>query len=120
MIKNRKPQRHKEQKEFYCFKFFVSFVSLWFSSPAKKRKPQRHRGHKEIFMNGKKLIVMGFCFIFSFFLVQPSLYGQEDQVKMARAYVQQAVSAYKEKNYASYLENLKKAHSLRPDHPTIS
>src|SRR5438552_16786358 len=27
---DKKPQRHKEHKEFYCFKFFVLFVSLWF------------------------------------------------------------------------------------------
>ena len=36
----------------------------------------------------------------------------------ARYYQQQAVKAYKEKNYAGYLENMKQAVRLRPDQPT--
>jgi ketosteroid isomerase-like protein/sugar lactone lactonase YvrE len=59
------------------------------------------------------------CFVLFLLLTGSVLYAQEDPIKAARSYMQQAISAYKEKNYASYLDNLKKAHSLRPDHPTI-
>jgi ketosteroid isomerase-like protein len=59
------------------------------------------------------------CLVLFLLLGSSILYGQEDPIKAARSYMQQAISAYKEKNYASYLENLQKAHSLRPDHPTI-
>lgn len=44
------------------------------------------------------------------------LSAQDKQPKDARYYVQQAVKAYKEKDYASFLENMKVAVSLRPTH----
>jgi hypothetical protein len=48
----------------------------------------------------------------------PASRGQ-DELKQARAYVQQATAAYRAKDFAAYLENLKRALALRPDHPTI-
>jgi sugar lactone lactonase YvrE len=40
-------------------------------------------------------------------------------VKDARYYTQEAVKAYRAKDYSGYLENIKHAQVLRPDHPTI-
>lgn len=47
---------------------------------------------------------------------QVALVAQVKQSKDARHYVQQAVKAYKEKDYASFLENMKMAVDLRPAH----
>lgn len=46
-------------------------------------------------------------------------FAQNGAKKDARYYEQQAVSAYREKNYSAYLENMKQASALRPDHPRI-
>ncbi|HEV2913972.1 MAG TPA: hypothetical protein VGX92_11890 [Pyrinomonadaceae bacterium] len=47
--------------------------------------------------------------------------GEEEAArpKDARYYSDQAVKAYKEKNYAAYLENMKMALELRPNHPRL-
>lgn len=47
-----------------------------------------------------------------------ALMAQDKQLKDARHYIQQAVKAYKEKDYAGFLENMKMAVSLRPTHQT--
>lgn len=49
---------------------------------------------------------------------QNLLRGQETQ-KDVRYYSQQAMKAYKEKNYAQYLENMRLAAGLRPGNPTL-
>ena len=49
---------------------------------------------------------------------QTLLSAQEKRSKDARHYAQQAVRAYKEKDYQSFLENMKRAASLRPTHQT--
>ena len=50
-----------------------------------------------------------------------SFVAQDDvvAVKDARYYTQQAINAYRAKDYSGYLENIKRAQALRPDHPTI-
>lgn len=45
--------------------------------------------------------------------------AQDKQAKDARYYRQQAAAAFKAKDYASALENLKRADQLIPNHPTI-
>lgn len=50
-------------------------------------------------------------------LTQTLLDGQE--VRDLRYYSQQAAKAYKEKNYAAYLENMLQAVQLRPGNPTL-
>lgn len=53
-------------------------------------------------------------------LLQPaSSPAQDAPVKDARYYSQRAAEAYKEKNYSAYLDNMKMALALRPNHPTI-
>lgn len=45
--------------------------------------------------------------------------AQENQPKDGRYYETQARKAYQEKNYASFLENMKTAAALRPNHPRL-
>jgi hypothetical protein len=45
--------------------------------------------------------------------------AQDVVVKDTRYFVQQALQAYRAKDYAAYLENMKQAQSLRPEHPTL-
>jgi sugar lactone lactonase YvrE len=45
--------------------------------------------------------------------------AQEATQKDVRYYSQQARKAYDEKNYAAYLENMRLAVELRPEHPTL-
>jgi hypothetical protein len=51
-------------------------------------------------------------------LPQTLLRGQEVQ-RDVRYYSQQAAKAYQEKNYAAYLENMRRAVELRPGNPTL-
>lgn len=51
-------------------------------------------------------------------LTQSLLRGQETQ-RDVRYYSQQAIKAYKEKNYPAYLENMRLAVGLRPGNPTL-
>ncbi len=48
-----------------------------------------------------------------------AVFAQDAVVKDIRYYTQQALQAYRAKDYAAYLENMKRAQSLRPEHPTI-
>lgn len=48
-----------------------------------------------------------------------SVLAQENQPKDGRYYETQARKAYQEKNYASFLENMKAAAELRPNHPRL-
>lgn len=43
----------------------------------------------------------------------------ESQPKDGRYYEQQAIRAYRDKNYSAFLENMKQAASLRPNHPRL-
>jgi hypothetical protein len=45
--------------------------------------------------------------------------AQDNQPKDARYFSQQALKAYRARDYAAYLENLAQAIKLRPEHPTI-
>ena len=45
--------------------------------------------------------------------------AQESRPKDGRYYEQQARKAYQEKNYAAFLENMKRAASLRPEQPRL-
>src|ERR1051325_743973 len=47
----------------------------------------------------------------------PAACAQE--AKDYRYYSEQAIKAYEAKNYSAYLENMKMAHKLRPDHPRV-
>jgi len=49
----------------------------------------------------------------------PAAFAQEGQPKDSRYYSDQAVKAYKEKNYKAYLENMRQALELRPNHPRL-
>src|SRR5215210_2374815 len=48
-------------------------------------------------------------------LVMQGLHHAQETQRDARQYFQDAVKAYKEKNYAAYLENMMMAVRLRPD-----
>lgn len=45
--------------------------------------------------------------------------AQDAVVKDSRYYIQQAITAYRAKDYGAYLENMKQALMLRPEHPVI-
>ncbi|HEX8068747.1 MAG TPA: L-dopachrome tautomerase-related protein [Pyrinomonadaceae bacterium] len=45
--------------------------------------------------------------------------AQDDPVRESRRYVQQALEAYKAKDYAAYLERMRRAQALRPGHPSL-
>src|ERR1051325_921955 len=49
----------------------------------------------------------------------PAVLAQGEQAKDFRYYVEQATKTYKEKNYSAYLENMKLALELRPNHPRL-
>ncbi|HVG34103.1 MAG TPA: hypothetical protein VM911_13525 [Pyrinomonadaceae bacterium] len=49
----------------------------------------------------------------------PSVLAQGEQARDYRYYVEQATKTYKEKNYSAYLENMKMALELRPNHPRL-
>ncbi|HEX8138787.1 MAG TPA: hypothetical protein VF544_14565 [Pyrinomonadaceae bacterium] len=49
----------------------------------------------------------------------PTAFAQEAELKDARYYSDQALKAYREKNYPAYLENMKRALELRPNHPRL-
>lgn len=65
----------------------------------------------------KKLKIV-FAFV-SFLLIAQVLFAQTEATKDARFYEREAVKAYQNKDYKAYLENLKMALSLRPNHPRI-
>lgn len=54
-----------------------------------------------------------------FAALQVGSFAQESQPKDGRYYEQQAIRAYREKNYAAFLENMKQAASLRPNHSRL-
>ena len=66
---------------------------------------------------GRLLLAM-VCAVVCSLSAQTLLLAQDTQSKDARHYAQQAVKAYKEKDYAGFLENMKVAVSLRPTHQT--
>lgn len=49
----------------------------------------------------------------------PPSFAQTEQPKDVRYYTEQAIKAYKEKNYTAYLENMKMALKLRPNHSRL-
>ena len=65
---------------------------------------------------GKHFLITGVLFCA---LTSTRLFAQDDAPKDVRYYTQQAVQAYRAKDFAAYLSNMKQAQSLRPDHPTI-
>ncbi|MBV9957112.1 MAG: hypothetical protein JO360_01770, partial [Acidobacteria bacterium] len=52
-------------------------------------------------------------------LLLTSSFAQNEPVKDIRFYTQQAIQAYRAKNFSAYLENMLYAQRLRPEHPTI-
>ena len=74
------------------------------------------RGGSALFARALLLMVATvFCGLF-----QPaSSPAQDASQKDARYYSQRAAEAYKEKNYSAYLDNMKMAQLLRPNHPTL-
>lgn len=64
---------------------------------------------------GKCLLVAG---LFLCSISSAGTFAQNDGDKDARNFAQRAIEAYRAKDYAAYLENMKQAQSLRPDHPT--
>ncbi len=52
-------------------------------------------------------------------LLLTGAHAQNVEVKDVRYYTQQAVKAYRAKDFAGYLQNMKQANNLRPNHPTI-
>jgi hypothetical protein len=65
-----------------------------------------------------KMLLPALCLLASALLAPPARPAQ-DAVAEARAYMQKAAQAHKEKDYAAYLENMKRAAHLRPGHPTL-
>ncbi len=54
------------------------------------------------------------------FLMLPGVgRAQDSEPKDVRYFSQQALMAYRDKDYVRYLENLEQAFKLRPDHPTV-
>lgn len=49
----------------------------------------------------------------------PLALAQGEQVRDYRYFVEQATKTYREKNYSAYLENVKMALELRPNHPRL-
>lgn len=68
-------------------------------------------------MNALKLFVAAALLACSLFSAGAS--AQNDVVKDVRYYMQQATQAYRAKDYAAYLENMKQALNLRQEHPTL-
>ena len=64
---------------------------------------------------GKRLLLTGLL-VCTLFVC--GTFAQPDVVKDARYYSQKAIQAYRLKDFAAYLENMKQAQRLRPDHPT--
>jgi hypothetical protein len=52
-------------------------------------------------------------------LLLTSAFAQNEPVRDIRFYTQQAIQAYRAKNFSAYLENMLHARELRPEHPTI-
>jgi hypothetical protein len=49
----------------------------------------------------------------------PASFAQDAGARDARYYSDQALKAYREKDYPAYLENMKRALELRPEHPRL-
>lgn len=64
---------------------------------------------------GKYLACAG---LLIYFLFPTGSFAQADVVKDARYYNQEAIKAYRLKDFAAYLENMIQANRLRPDQPT--
>ncbi len=60
-----------------------------------------------------------FLFVVIFLLVSISLSAQTEPPKDGRFYEREAVKAYQNKDFKAYLENLKMALTLRPNHPRL-
>lgn len=54
------------------------------------------------------------------FLTLDASYARQEQAKDARYYEQQALGAYRRKDYAAFLEHMKAANALRPNHPRLT
>jgi hypothetical protein len=75
----------------------------------------------QIFMRRKfkiEFIVLIAVFCISLQSLSLKAYAQE-QIRDSRFYEAQAVKAYKAKDFAAFLENMKRAESLRPNHPRL-
>jgi sugar lactone lactonase YvrE len=68
----------------------------------------------------RRLFLAMMCALACALSAQTLLVAQDKQAKDARHYAQQAVKAYKEKNYQGFLENMKRAVSLRPTHQSYT
>jgi hypothetical protein len=77
------------------------------------RKANRH----SITATGKALLTM-LCAVACVLSMQLLSLAQEKQARDARYYAGRAMKAYREKDYAALLENMKMANSLRPTHQT--
>jgi len=64
-------------------------------------------------------LTLSFLAVTAALLCSPGAARGQDELKQARAHLQQAAAAYRAKDYPAYLDNLKRALALRPDHPTI-
>jgi hypothetical protein len=67
---------------------------------------------KNVFIN----LIMIFCVLIQSLAITASA---QEQRKDSRFYELQAVKDYKAKDFAAFLENMKRAHALRPDHPRL-
>lgn len=65
-----------------------------------------------------KLLLAALC-LSAAALFAPARPAQEDAVAQSRDYARRAAQAHERKDYAAYLENMKRAAALRPDHPTM-
>jgi sugar lactone lactonase YvrE len=76
------------------------------------------RNQRRFALSARALLLV--AVIVSYGLFQPaSSPAQDAPVKDARYYSQRAAEAYKGKNYSAYLDNMKMALALRPNHPTL-
>lgn len=78
------------------------------------RQPQRRRAARIV----KALVLVACAFVYA--LTQGVSFAQNNQPRDGRYYEQQAVKAYQQKDFTSFLENMKTALSLRPNHPRLT
>ena len=69
----------------------------------------------------QRMVLMATAVCFFVFITAGGIIStaQDNQTKDVRYYESQAFKAYQEKNYAAFLESMKAAQQMRPDHPRL-
>src|ERR1700754_2946109 len=80
---------------------------------ARQYNPHNKVGSLAMLINSRQIVSGVFIF-----LLLTTCFGQ-DQSRDGRYFEGLARKAYQEKNYPSFLENMKRANELRPNHPRL-